>query len=225
MDESITTYEVDTDFPIPELSSVEAGQNLLFVGPDDVDCRSLGLQFLAGGTSYDQGSLVITFDGSVESIIEQYQTFAEEDDLDSLAVIDCSDSEEPPDSLTDSQYFPVQSPSSLTDIGISFIEYDDTRAENFVGTRVLVESITALLEHVPEERAFEFINAFVGRFATAGYLGVWTMDSSAHDEQTRSTFEELFDGIVEFRQADGTAEYRVRGLQDETSEWASFSDA
>lgn len=224
MSEPTDVYELDTDFPIPELSPIEAGQNLLLIGPPDTDHWSLGLQLLAEGTSHDQGALVVTFDGAVEAITQQYRTFTEDETLSSLSIIDCTDPEESPDDLDDRQYFPVESPSRLTDIGMSFIEYDDAYAQNFAGNRVLVKSITTLLEHVSEERAFEFINALIGRFATAGYLGVWTIDSSAHDEQTLAKFAELFDDVVELRQEGETTEYQVRGVHGESSDWTSFSN-
>lgn len=225
MVDTVDEYEADADFPIPELSTVEAGHNVLLVGPTDTDPRSFGLQLIGGGISQDQGALVITLGGDAESILEEYRSVSASGDPSTVTVIDCGGTETPPSGLDERQYVSVQSPSSLTDIGISFVEYEDTHASRFVGTRVLVDSITNLLEHVPEDRAFEFISAFVGRFATAGHLGVWTMDVSAHEKQTVSTFEELFDVIVEFRQGADTTEYQVRGRETESTAWSAVTES
>lgn len=225
MVDTVDEYEAGADFPIPELSTVEAGHNVLLVGPPAADPRSFGLRLIGGGIAQDQGVLVITLGGDAKSILEEYQSVADSGGQATVTVIDCSGTETPPTGLDERQYLSVQSPSSLTDIGISFVEYEDTHASRFVGTRVLVDSITKLLEHVPEDRAFEFISAFVGRFATAGHLGVWTMDVSAHDKQTVSTFEELFDVIVEFRKDEDTIEYRLRGRETESTEWSAVTES
>lgn len=224
MTDPVDRDDIRAEFPLAELSSFETGENVLFVGEPGTGRRSLGLRLLADGTRHGQGALVIVFRDDVETVLEDYRTSAGGDGLSSLTVIDCTGTDQVPADLPENQYFSVDSPSSLTDIGMSFIEYQDTHADWFDGTRVLVDSITTLLEHVTEDRAFEFINAFIGRFTTARFQGVWTMDASAHDEQTLSTFRELFDRVVELRQADGERQYRIRDRSGDTSEWTAFSD-
>lgn len=220
MTQKVGEYEIDAVFPVETNSSVEPGTNLLLVGPAETDARTLAVRLLAQGYRNDEESLVITTNGDVDEIVERFRGVTETDDLSSLSIIDCSGESEPePEGVAPEQFWEVQSPGSLTELGISFVEYGDQGGATFAGNRVLFDSLTTLLEHVSEERAFEFIDAFMGRFAASGYFGTWLVDPSALDEQTRTAFEELFDVVVELRRDDGEREFRISGYPDVRSQW------
>lgn len=219
MTDELAEYEFGAVLPVDNFSGFEPGTNVLIVGDSDVDSQALGLRVLARGADRNEGSLVITLGGETSAIIKRYKSYLDSSDLSSLFIIDCSGEEADPEELTTEQYTGVQSPESLTEIGISFVEYDDQRGSTFVGNRVLFDSITDLLERVPEERAFQFIDAFKGRFGSSGYLGIWLLDASEHDQQTLTKFEELFDYVIELRQRDGDHEVRVMGHPDIAAEW------
>ncbi len=44
---------------------------------------------------------------------------------------------------------------------------------------------------------------FTGRIQSADALGVYVIDSTAHDTQTMNTLKQLFDGIIEIEESDG----------------------
>jgi hypothetical protein len=43
---------------------------------------------------------------------------------------------------------------------------------------------------------FRFLHVFTGRIQSVDGLGLFCIDSTAHDERTMNTLKQLFDGIV-----------------------------
>lgn len=216
------SYDLASVFPIEDFAAVDPGTNVLIVGPEDVGKRELGLDILARGASDNEGSLVIATDWPVDTIVERYRDRAESPDISSLTIIDCTGTEHDHEALTDDQVRTVPSPASLTELGIAFVDYDDQRAGDFSGNRVLFDSITTLLAHVDEERVFEFVDAFKGRFATSGYFGTWLIDGSTDDDPTVGKFTDVFDIAVELRHGDDGRELRGTGLAAEPTDWTAF---
>ncbi|WP_435126632.1 DUF7504 family protein [Halobaculum sp. D14] len=98
----------------------------------------------------------------------------------------------------------VTSPNDLTGLGIRITEY--LREWNGVDGRTVVcfDSITAMLQYVDLQTAFEFLHVLTGRLASVGAFAHFHMDPTAHDDQTVQTLLTLFDAVVEV-DADGGA--------------------
>jgi hypothetical protein len=72
---------------------------------------------------------------------------------------------------------------------------------------VCVHSLSDLLEHVGEERAFAFLCTLGERVREYDAVVFAHLDASAHDERTVEVFSAVCDAVVEF---DGSVEMRVR---------------
>ena len=46
------------------------------------------------------------------------------------------------------------------------------------------------------QTVFRFLHVFTGRLQSVDALGLFAIDSTAHDDQTMNTLKQLFDGIV-----------------------------
>ncbi len=72
------------------------------------------------------------------------------------------------------------------------------------------------------QTVFRFLHVFTGRVQSAEALGLFIVDSTAHDNQTMSTLRQLFDGEIEVREAEGDeSELRVKGV-GKTAGWQSL---
>jgi rhamnogalacturonyl hydrolase YesR len=69
---------------------------------------------------------------------------------------------------------------------------------------------------------FKFCHVLSARLDSAGFLGLFTIDSGAHDERTMQVVKQAFDGLVEVREEGGTRQARVRGLEPEPSAWVDL---
>jgi len=85
----------------------------------------------------------------------------------------------------------VNSPTDLTGVGIAVTELlSGTNGS----TAVCFDSVTALLQYVDLDTAFEFLHVFVGRLHRHGAIGHFHMDPGAHDDKLVAQVASLVDG-------------------------------
>ena len=105
----------------------------------------------------------------------------------------------------------VNSPNDLTGLGIRVTEFLTDWRENGNRTVVCFDSLTALLQYVDLETAYEFLHIVTGRLAAVDAFGHFHMDPDAHDERTVEIVTSLMDAVVELDE-DGERSIRSRKL-------------
>jgi len=88
----------------------------------------------------------------------------------------------------------ISNPSDLTGIGITVGEFISGRDGDIA---VCFDSLTALLQYVDLETAYEFLHALTGQLYSAGAVSHFHIDPSAHDQRTVDTLLSLFDAEVD----------------------------
>ena len=160
--------------------------------------------------------MVVTPDEGAERIRGRFPS------TDRLTVVDCTGSGGAFDDSAAVKF--VSSPGDLTGIGIGIAKATQaigTRAGE--GVRLAVLSLSTVLRYTSLDSLFNFVHVLTGRIEAAGYLGVFTVDPTAHDERTVNTIKSQVDGLVELRLTeDGGRETRVAGLPDVSGEWTSL---
>jgi len=91
---------------------------------------------------------------------------------------------------------------ALSDVLAEFDEATDGRP------RLCFDSLTALLQYVDLDRAFQFLHAVTGRVESTDTVGHYHVEPQAHDEQALATIKGLFDAAVETD--DGEWQVRTR---------------
>lgn len=199
---------------VVDLTELSAGTNLLVLGADEPAMHEFGMELAAVGPD-GEGVLVISGTHGPDEIVAEFQNATGGDDqLSRLTILDCTGADDEASELPPEQVMQVKSMGSLTEIGMAFVQYEDEQGLASDGTRVLIDSISEIADHLDEERVFEFVNAFIGRIQTSQHLGIWLMDTSAHSEQTIATFMEPFDLVLEVSGTGGDRELRLRDPSD-----------
>jgi hypothetical protein len=96
----------------------------------------------------------------------------------------------------------ASSPHDMTGIGIKLSEI----LEHFYSerglhrNRVLLHSLSTLIIYSNIQTVFRFLHVFTGRTQSANALGIFVMESTAHDQQTMNMMKQLFDGVIETNQ-------------------------
>ncbi len=117
----------------------------------------------------------------------------------------------------------VSSPANLTQIGVEFTGLFERFSERGLQARVGVHSASQLVMYSDLKQVYQFLQVLTGKLQSVGWTGGVVLESTAHDEQTLYTLQELFDGVVETREsAEGRREMRVRGLSAEATPWRPF---
>src|SRR6056297_233686 len=204
---------------------VEPGTNLLVTGPPMTGKRTLALEVLAHGGRRGDGTIVVTTKDGGDDVRESLRELLGREEGGPLGIVDCVSKQQGMSPSGGDEITYASSPKDMTGIGIQLSEflqafYKDGGVKR---NRILLHSLSTLLMYSNLQTVFRFLHVFTGRVQSADALGIFVIDSTAHDQQTMSTLQQLFDGQIEVREGeDNRSELRLRGVGEGT-DWRPFS--
>ncbi len=179
-------------------ATVQPGTNILLAGPPLTGKRSLGFDVIAGGIDAGEGAVVVSTKDSAQRVLNEFESRFEVDDK-PLTVIDCVTRQQGISDVAENDHVKyASSPVDMTGIGIKFSEVleEYSQVRGLERNRVMLHSLSTLLMYSDLQTVFRFLHVFTGRVQSIGGLGLFSIDSTAHDDQTMNTLKQLFDGIV-----------------------------
>jgi KaiC/GvpD/RAD55 family RecA-like ATPase len=192
---------------------VEPGTNLLVTGPPLSGKRALALDALAEGTRRGDGAIVVTTKDGADRVLDEYGKRVDHADR-PVAVVDCVTQQQGMGDVRDGDRVKyASSPVDMTGIGIKLSEFLQAfyQDRGIRRNRVMVHSLSTLLMYSDLQTVFRFLHVFTGRIQSVDGLGLFCIDSSAHDDQTLNTLKQLFDGLIETSE-DGEPTLRIAEL-------------
>jgi KaiC/GvpD/RAD55 family RecA-like ATPase len=213
-------YELGGPFPG---ISVSPGTNVLISGPPMMGKRDLAFDILGHGHSNGEGALIVTTKDNADRVQEAFEEYASSDAP--VGIIDCVTKQQGVDAVEGEPLVRyASSPVDLTGIGIELSELlqEFYQERQLTRNRVLLYSLSTLLMYSNLQTVFRFLHVFTGRLQSADGLGLFTIDPTAHEDQTMSTLQQLFDGVIEVREADGGRETRITGVSQAAGEWRNL---
>ena len=219
-------YDLSTVLDVEDMEAVEPGTSLLVAGPAMSGKESLVMDVLADGLAVDETAIAVTTDGPVTDVIAGLEARVADLDYSRVGVVDCRAESAPGDreeGAPDAYVHHVGAPSDLTGIGIGITKgFDRFREQGFDRGRVALSSLSTMLTYTDRQTVFKFCHVLSSRLDNSDYVGLFTIDATAHDDQTMGVLKQAFDGMIEIRERDGDHEARVRGLAATPSDWVSF---
>lgn len=216
-------FAFDDEFP---LEPIARGTNVMVSGPAFGPAEDFARLMVTAGTDYDDGMLFISTNKTAKKFLGDCQRTRPNFDASRVGVIDCSGQEMLRlDSSAQIKYVSTQ--GDLTGIGMKFSALYQSIYEHLShgGIRTGLISLSSLTMYVDFRKLFRFTQTLSSRIDSAGGLGVFLIDPTAHDDQTISTLQQAVDGEISVRETDGDAdgEVRVRGLRDQPDGWQPFT--
>ncbi|WP_440769674.1 RAD55 family ATPase [Natronorubrum sp. DTA28] len=201
---------------IPD-AEIESGTNLLVAGPPLTGKRQIAFDILASGADRGDGSIVVTTKDSADKVLETFTASVDASTDANVGVVDCVTKQRGIGTVDDDPRIKyASSPVDMTGIGIKLSEFLQEFYEDrgLTENRVLLHSVSTLLMYSNLQTVFRFLHVFTGRIQSADAMGVYVIDSTAHDDQTMNTLKQLFDAVIELEEpADGEEpEIRTAGL-------------
>jgi KaiC/GvpD/RAD55 family RecA-like ATPase len=218
-------YDLSGVFGLESVSSVRPGTSILVSGPTMTGKENLVLELLADGAQRGEGAVVVTTDRTGEDVLTDIESFAPDIDGERLAIIDCrSNSGREERELPDGEFiYSVSDPSDMTGIGIGITKcFDRMRNNGVTEGRMALTSLSTMVRYADRETVFKFCHVLSSRLDSAGFLGLFTINSGAHEERTVQVITQAFDGNIEVRENEGAREVRVKGLEPEPSDWLAL---
>ena len=182
--------------------AVDPGTNILLTGPPLVGKRRLGLETLAAGTRDGEGTIVVSTRDSATRVRAELGELVTDRVLSTVGVVDAV-TEHIGQTTGDTMTKYTASPRDMSAIGIKFSEFiqsfytDQQRERN----RVYLDSLTTLLLYANLQTVFRFLHVFTSRVEDVDGLGIYTIESTAHDAETMNTIEQLFDARIDIEES------------------------
>ncbi|WIV66301.1 RAD55 family ATPase [Natrialbaceae archaeon AArc-T1-2] len=209
-------YDLATVVPTADL---DPGTNVLLTGEPLTGKRNLGLDVLASGATRGEGSIVVTTKDSADKVLSTFDgrlgpdtTIADVD----VGIVDCVSRQRGVETTeADPRIKYASSPVDMTGVGIGVSEFlqEFYESRGLSRNRILLHSISTLLMYTDLKTVFRFLHVFTGRVQSADALGIYVIDSTAHDDETMNTLKQLFDGLIEVSEGDGVEpDVRTAGI-------------
>jgi KaiC/GvpD/RAD55 family RecA-like ATPase len=178
---------------------VEQGSNLLLSGPALTGKKQLAFDILTSGVRDGEGAIVVSNTDGAKQVFEAFEDRVDYTER-PVAVVDCVTRQQGvSEARDDAQVRYTSSPVDMTGVGIKFSElleefYERRGVER---NRVFLDSLSTLLMYSDLQTVFRFLHVFTGRVQSVDGLGLYAIDSTAHDDKTMNTLKQLFDGVIE----------------------------
>lgn len=177
------------------------GTNLLVTGPPMSGKRDAFVDLLTAGFTDRDAAVAVTTTDTAREVLAR---LAERVEPVRLRGVDCTrDVAGDDDRITG-----VSSPGALTGIGMHVDRHLAELDGEGYRPRLGLYSASTLLVFADFQPVYRFLHVLTGRVEATGGLGVFVLDSDAHDPQTVSAITTLFDVRIDV--ADGTT--TARGL-------------
>jgi len=187
------------DLGPPLEAEVEEGTNLLISGPALTGKKQLAFDILASGIQNGEGAIVVSNTDGAKRVFEAFDDRVNYTDR-PVAVVDCVTRQQGvSEARDDANVRYTSSPVDMTGVGIKFSELLEEFYERrgVTRNRVFLDSLSTLLMYSDLQTVFRFLHVFTGRVQSVDGLGLYAIDSSAHDDKTMNTLKQLFDGVIE----------------------------
>jgi len=215
-------YDLSSVLDFDALAEVSPGSSILVSGPAMTGKENLVYDVLADGAKSGDGAVVVTTSDGAASVVEEFRDRVPKLRGAQLGVVDCrGEGGADPELIEGVSVHQVSSPGDLTGIGIGITKaleglHDSGRDRG----RLALVSLSTMLTYTDKKTVFKFCHVLSSRLDAAGYIGVFTIDSGAHDQQTIQVIKQAFDGLIDIRDAEGGGrEARVLGLANEPTDW------
>ncbi len=188
-------YELGPNF---ENATVDAGTNLLVSGPPLSGKRRLVFEALAQGSNAKEGSVIITTRDSSDRVLADYRSLLTDPDNAHIGIVDCVTQHQGRSPSDTNIVRHTSSPTDMTGIGIKFSEFVEEfyTERNVKQNRIAMDSLSTLLMYADLQTVFRFMHVLTSRISDADAIGLFVIESAAHDTETMNTLKQLFDGVV-----------------------------
>jgi KaiC/GvpD/RAD55 family RecA-like ATPase len=218
-------YDLSAVLDVDAVSSISPGSSILVSGPAMTGKEDLLYETLADGARHGEGTVAVTTGGRADDAIEDIQSRTPDLDSDTVCAIDCrADSDRQELERDDGSYVhSVAAPSDMTGIGIGITKcFDRLHDAGVDHGRLGLTNLSTMVTYSDQQTVFKFCHVLSSRLDSAEFLGLFTIDSSAHDDQTLQVIKQAFDGLIEIREREGTREARAMGIEPQPSDWVEL---
>jgi hypothetical protein len=182
----------------------ETTSALLCVPSMDSGADTACTELLLPAAPSELNVLWVTYTRPAQSCLDRWRRVADSDPK-RLGIVTVGETNPSVEGVDSGAIEVINNPSDMTGLGIKVGEFISNQEGP---TAVCFDSVTAMLQYVDIETAYEFLHALTGRLYAADAFAHFHLDPSAHDDQTVDTLLSLFDDVVRIEDGERTVTRR-----------------
>lgn len=184
-----------SDIPTVDPDTTIGSESILISGDSMSGKENIAYSLLQTGVETGDATVVISPNTRAKRVYEKLQdgiSSPEKISPTNLGVIDCTGNSGSTDNIPGDVQF-IESTADLTGIGIELSKQLENLSQNNEAIRVALLSISPLIMYTDVETTYRFLHVLTARLQAVDALGVFVLDTSAHEKQTLNLIRSLFD--------------------------------
>lgn len=202
------------DRPVDTLPSFEPGSSVLLRGPSLVGKRALARRLLTAAPTVER-PVVLSVATDAVQFRKRLSRATSPDVASRCYVVDAVRSQVRGGTLActdgggDPRTWYLTSPADLTGVGMSTDRAVQAAIAEGGRPRLLVDSLSTLLQYSSLERLYRFLHVLNGRMSGTGGTTIQLIHSDAQTDRELSTLEHLFETVLDVRERTDRTEVTV----------------
>jgi KaiC/GvpD/RAD55 family RecA-like ATPase len=207
------------------IGGIRKGSNIMLIGPP-MSGKEVILYYIMyyGAAKNENAVITVTTRESATSILEWFKDHKLILPLARIGIVDCVTKTLGGAAVENENIKIASSPVDLTGIGVKISQFFEEyyMKKNIRKTQLHINSLSTILMYSNIQTVFRFLHVFTGRIKATGALGIYTIESGMHDEQSIATLKQLFDGMIEIKSENDRNFIRVVGLSPKPTPWFEY---
>ncbi len=207
------------------IGGIKKGSNIMLIGPPMSGKEVILYYIMYYGASKNENAVItVTTRESATNILEWFKDHKLALPLARIGIVDCVTKTLGGAAVENENIKIASSPVDLTGIGVKISQFFEEyyMKKNIRKTQLHINSLSTILMYSNIQTVFRFLHVFTGRIKATGALGIYTIESGMHDEQSIATLKQLFDGMIEIKSEDDKNFIRVVGLSPKPTPWFEY---
>ncbi|MGB3908663.1 MAG: ATPase domain-containing protein [Methanomethylovorans sp.] len=206
------------------LGSIREGTNIMMIGPPMSSKDELLNLIVYNGFINGNSSIVVSTREPGERFFEWFERNGIDISDANIGVVDCVTKTLGMGAPETDRIKRASSPVDLTGIGVKISQFfeDFLMKRKIRHNRLCINSLSTILMYSNLHTVFKFLHVFTGRVKAANGLGIYVVEDGMHDQQTITTLQQLFDGMIEIRSSGEHHCVRVIGLTPKPTPWFEY---
>ncbi len=207
------------------IGGIRKGSNIMLIGPP-MSGKEVILYYIMyyGAAKNENAVITVTTRESATNILEWFKEHKLVLPLARIGIVDCVTKTLGGAAVENENIKIASSPVDLTGIGVKISQFFEEyyMKKNIRKTQLHINSLSTILMYSNIQTVFRFLHVFTGRIKATGALGIYTIESGMHDEQSIATLKQLFDGMIEIKSENDRNFIRVVGLSPKPTPWFEY---
>ena len=207
------------------IGGIRKGSNIMLIGPP-MSGKEVILYYIMyyGAAKNENAVITVTTRESATNILEWFKEHKLALPLSRVGIVDCVTKTLGGAAVENENIKIASSPVDLTGIGVKISQFFEEyyMKKNIRKTQLHINSLSTILMYSNIQTVFRFLHVFTGRIKATGALGIYTIESGMHDEQSIATLKQLFDGMIEIKSENDRNFIRVVGLSPKPTPWFEY---